>query len=62
MSFHYGDAVKLTSSFAKAVQPNKGMVAKKKSDVEGTVWVEFVELPVLDNLRLVPISMLEKAE
>jgi len=61
--FSSGQNVRFVSQVAGRVRTNTDMVVNKKvSENPDCVWVEFATLPALDNLRLVPVSMLESAE
>lgn len=63
MSFNPGDSVRFTKQFADTINPNTSMVVHPRTPTkEDCVWVEFLTLPALDNLRLVPVSMLEPLE
>lgn len=58
--FKVGQEVKFVAEVENHIKPNTGMtVHKRVSNKPDCVWLEFAELPALDNLRECPLSYLE---
>ncbi len=58
--FEVNQSVKFVEAVSGKINPNTGMkVSKRKSENPYCVWIEFAGLPALDNVRLVPLELLE---
>ena len=58
-TFKSGDRVKFTGKYEGKVTPAIAYVSSKKQAPPGHVWLEFSEIPGIENLRLAPLDSIE---